>query len=162
MGHVGPMLPEGLDRRPVGKLARHVNLMGFNSIRLTYATYMYTRHANLTVAQSFRDLGLHKALKGLSKHNPHLIDLTLVEAQKAVVEEFGSHGLMVVLDCQVSKPMWCCANDDGNGFWGDKYFDPKDWLQALKMVATHYKDTPAVFDILIIFFLVDTILISFT
>lgn len=143
-GHVGPMLPEGLDQKPLSDIARHIALMGFNSVRLTYATFMYTRYANLTVVQSFRDLGLHAEIKRMYKYNPNLLGLTLIDAQKVVVDELGSHGVMVLLDCQVSKPIWCCNDDDGNGFWGDKYFNPQEWLHGLKMVATRYKNTPTV------------------
>lgn len=143
-GHVGPMLPEGLDKRPLSEIARRVALMGFNSVRLTYATYMYTRHASLTVAQSFQDLGLNEAIEGMQIHNPQILDMTLIEAQKAVVDELGLNGVMVLLDCQVSEPIWCCADGDGNGFWGDRNFKPEEWLNGLTMVAKRYKNSPTV------------------
>ncbi|XP_019160450.1 PREDICTED: uncharacterized protein LOC109157019 [Ipomoea nil] len=143
-GHLKPMLPEGLDKRPLSEIASHVANMGFNCVRMTWATYMFTRHANMTVAQSFGDLGLNDSIAGLTQHNPNLLSLNLVDAHKAVIEEVGRHGIMMVLDNQVSQPMWCCANEDGNGFFGDKYFDPKEWLQGLATVASLYKDTPMV------------------
>ncbi|XP_031124179.1 glycosyl hydrolase 5 family protein-like [Ipomoea triloba] len=143
-GHLKPMLPEGLDRRPLSEIASHVSHMGFNCVRITWATYMFTRHANVTVAKSFGDLGLNESIAGLAQHNPDLLSLSLVDAHKAVIEEVGRHGIMMVLDNQVSEPMWCCANNDGNGFFGDKYFDPKEWLQGLATVASLYKDTPMV------------------
>ncbi|WZZ19073.1 hypothetical protein YC2023_112162 [Brassica napus] len=41
------------------------------------------------------------------------------------------------LDNHLTKPGWCCANNDGNGFFGDKFFDPTVWTAALsKMAAT--------------------------
>ncbi|MCD7450298.1 hypothetical protein HAX54_005140 [Datura stramonium] len=136
------MLPEGLDQQPVSHIARHISLMGFNCVRLTWATYMFTRHSNLTVAESFTDNSLHHAMSGIAKKNPQLLGLTVVEAQRAVIEELGRHGVMSVLDNHVGKPMWCCGSDDGNGFWGDKYFQPKEWLKGLDIVATIYKDIP--------------------
>ncbi|XP_022873525.1 uncharacterized protein LOC111392407 isoform X5 [Olea europaea var. sylvestris] len=51
---------------------------------------------------------------------------------------------MVVLDNHVSLPTWCCSNNDGNGFFGDVNFDPKEWVQGLSIVARTYKDNPAV------------------
>ncbi|XP_059318807.1 glycosyl hydrolase 5 family protein-like [Lycium ferocissimum] len=145
--HLQTMLPEGLDQQPVSHIARHISLMGFNCVRLTWATYMFTRHSNLTVAQSFINNGLHDAMSGIAKKNPQLLGLTVVEAQKAVIEELGRHGVMSVLDNQVGEPMWCCAVDDGNGFWGDKYFQPKEWLKGLDIVAKRYKDLPMVIGI---------------
>ncbi|CAK9141953.1 unnamed protein product [Ilex paraguariensis] len=142
--HLEPMLPEGLDKKPLNQIARYVALMGFNCIRLTWATYMFTRHANLTVAQSFQDLGLVEAKVGIAKNNPDILGLTVVDAQKAVVEELGSHGVMVVLDNQVSQPMWCCGDTDGNGFFGDEHFNPREWLRSLAIVAKRFKDTPMV------------------
>nr|GME00468.1 glycosyl hydrolase 5 family protein-like isoform X2 [Ipomoea batatas] len=138
-GHLEPMLPEGLDRRPLSQIATHVSTMGFNCVRLTWATYMFTRYANMTVGQSFGDLGLTEAISGLASNNPNLLSLNLVDARKAVVEEIGRHGIMMVLDNHVSKPMWCCGDRDGNSFFGSVYFDPDEWLQGLAIVANIFK-----------------------
>ena len=44
---------------------------------------------------------------------------------------------MVILDNHLTKSGWCCANNDGNGFFGDNFFDPTVWTAALsKMAAT--------------------------
>ncbi|GAA0146234.1 hypothetical protein Leryth_025766 [Lithospermum erythrorhizon] len=142
--HLEPMLPEGLDKKPLNKIARHISSMGFNCVRLTWATHMFTRHANLTVSQNFHNLGLKDAISGIGKNNPELLSLTVVDAQKAVIEALGSHGVMVLLDNQVSRPMWCCDNHDGNGFFGDKYFGTIEWLLGLKIVARRYKNNPMV------------------
>lgn len=143
-GHVDPMLPQGLDKRPLSEIAKHIALTGFNSVRLTYATYMYTRHANLTVLESFRNLGLEESINGIQTNNPDILELTLVEAHKAVVDELALNGVMVLLDCHVSEPIWCCGENDGNGFWGDKNLQPQEWLHALTTVATMYKHNPMV------------------
>lgn len=143
-GHVGPMLPEGLDKRPLSEIARHVALTGFNNVRLTYASYMYTRYANRTVLESFRNLGLEASIRRIQIHNPTLLDLTLVEAHKTVVDALAMNGVMVLLDCQVSEPIWCCNDNDGNGFWGDKDLQSEEWLRALTIVAALYKHNPMV------------------
>ncbi|KAG8375044.1 hypothetical protein BUALT_Bualt10G0058700 [Buddleja alternifolia] len=142
--HLEPMLAEGLNKRPLVQIGRHVAQMGFNCVRLTWATYMFTRYANLTVTQSLSRLGLQDAVEGIARHNPDILNRTVVDAQRAVIEALGSQGVMVVLDNQVSQPMWCCSDNDGNGFFGDKYFDPKEWLQGLHIVAKRYKDTSMV------------------
>lgn len=142
--HLEPMLAEGLDKRPVGHIAKKVKNMGYNCVRLTWATYMFTRYATTTVAQSFHRLGLHDAADGIARYNPGFLNLTVVDAQRAVIEEIARNGIMVVLDNHVSKPKWCCSDDDGNGFFGDRNFDAKEWLRGLRIVAKRYKDTPMV------------------
>lgn len=142
--HLEPMLAEGLDKKPVGHITAHIKDMGYNCVRLTWATYMFTRYARTTVAQSFHRLGLREARIGIARNNPGFLNLTVVEAQQAVVEELVRKGLMVVLDNHVSQPMWCCGDHDGNGFFGDEDFDPNEWLRGLEIVAKRYKDTPMV------------------
>ncbi|KAG5593295.1 hypothetical protein H5410_043809 [Solanum commersonii] len=145
--HLQTMLPEGLDQQPINNIVKQISLMGFNCVRLTWATYMFTRNSNLTVAQSFANNGLHDAQLGIAQKNPQILGLTVFEAQRAVIEEMGRHGIMSVLDNHLSRPMWCCGNHDGNGFWGDEDFQPKEWLKGLDIVAKQYKDLPMVIGI---------------
>ncbi|KAG9445511.1 hypothetical protein H6P81_011639 [Aristolochia fimbriata] len=145
------MLAEGLDRKHVGDIASGVASLGFNCVRLTWATFMFTRthqlHASIsddlrisTVGESLRAHGLGETtLVNVTKHNPFMINLTLVEAYDEVVDALGAAGLMVVLDNHVSRPQWCCAEDDGNGFFGDEHFDPEEWLQGLVAVAKRFR-----------------------
>lgn len=142
ISHLQAMVVEGLHKRPLREIAGGITAMGFNCVRLTWATYMFTRpsYGNRSVAESLGGLGLSEAKEGVARNNPELLNLSLVEAYEAVVDELGRHGVMVVLDNHVSKPKWCCAEDDGNGFFGDKYFHPKEWLQGLAKVAHRFKD----------------------
>lgn len=96
------------------------------------------------MAQSFANNGLHDAQLGIAQKNPQILGLTVFEAQRAVIEEMGRHGIMSVLDNHLSRPMWCCGNHDGNGFWGDEDFQLKEWLKGLDIVAKKYKDLPMV------------------
>ncbi|KAL8556702.1 hypothetical protein ACS0TY_004238 [Phlomoides rotata] len=143
-GHLDAMLPEGLEKQRLTHIVDEIASMGFNCVRLTYATYMYTRHANVKVADSLRGLGLKDALVGMYQLNRGLLQLSVVDAQRAVIDALARKGVMVILDNHVSQPQWCCGNTDGNGFFGDKYFDPNEWLSGLHIAATRYKDTPAV------------------
>lgn len=36
--------------------------------------------------------------------------------------------IMVIFDNYVSKFKWCCFEGDGNGFWGDEFFDVDEWF----------------------------------
>ena len=46
---------------------------------------------------------------------------------------------MVVSDNHISQPRWCCDNNDGNGFFGDRYFDPQEWFQGISLAAQSLK-----------------------
>ena len=52
--------------------------------------------------------------------------------------------VMVILDNQISKPGWCCSNVDGNGFFGDEYFNGELWIDGLTKMATMFRDNPIV------------------
>lgn len=142
--HMKPMLAEGLDKRPLGLIVRQFASLGFNCVRLTWATHMFTRYSKKTVVQTFRDLKLTNAIAGLEKNNPRVLNLTVVDAFSTVINVIKSYGVMVVLDNHVSEPMWCCSNNDGNGFFGDKYFDGQEWLNGLSNVGQRYRKTPMV------------------
>ncbi|KAG9445510.1 hypothetical protein H6P81_011638 [Aristolochia fimbriata] len=140
------MVPEGLNKQPVDVIASRIAALGFNCVRLTWATFMFTNstYGQRTVTDSFLGLGLNKTLVEIAAHNPSLLSLTVLDAQKAVVDALGKAGVMVVLDNHVSLPQWCCAENDGNGFFGDIYFDPKVWKRGLRIVAGRYRGNPAV------------------
>lgn len=52
------------------------------------------------------------------------------------MSSLGANNVMVILDNHISKPGWCCSNFDGNGFFGDPYFNPDDWITGLTRMAT--------------------------
>ncbi|CAN6249088.1 unnamed protein product [Urochloa humidicola] len=144
--HLEPMLAEGLGKQPVGAIAVAVSSMGFNCVRLTWPTFLVTNasYGDVTVAESFRRLNLTESLAGITVNNPTFVDLKLLEALKAVVRTLGDAGVMVILDNHLSKPGWCCSNTDGNGFFGDTYFDPDVWVQGLKTMAETFAAFPNV------------------
>jgi hypothetical protein len=105
---------------------------------------MYTRHYEMTVEEALGMFNLDDALEGVRVHNPWILNMTVVDVQRKVVEELGSVGVMVVLDNHVSKPMWCCGYADGNGFFGDRFFNAKEWLKGLSIAAKLFKGNPNV------------------
>ncbi|KAL1551966.1 cellulase [Salvia divinorum] len=137
--HLEPMTAEGLDKKPIDDIIQKISGTGFNCIRFTWPTFMFTRpdYGNLKVSESLDKYNLSAAKAGIAKNNPQSLSMT-------VVGELGKNKLMVVLDNHVSRPTWCCAGNDDNGFFGDAYFDPKEWLQGLAAVATTYKGFPQV------------------
>lgn len=82
--HIDTMVTEGLSKQPLATITAYIAALGFNCVRLTYATYMVTREEflHLPVRQSLLNLGLKSAVDGILAHNPNVIDLTLVESFK--------------------------------------------------------------------------------
>ncbi|KAG5539602.1 hypothetical protein RHGRI_019965 [Rhododendron griersonianum] len=146
VGHLHTMVPEGLHKQPLTAIASHISSTGFNCVRLTWPTYMFTRpnYSSLTVAQSLDQWSLGDAKAGMARNNPSLLDVGVWDAQKAVIDGLGALDIMVVLDNHVSLPKWCCGGDDGNGFFGDEFFEPGEWLLGLTAVATRYLGNPTV------------------
>ncbi|KAK2640828.1 hypothetical protein Ddye_022591 [Dipteronia dyeriana] len=134
-----PMLAEGLHKKPLKDIVAKVVQLKFNCVRLTWATYMFTRFSENIVSQTFDILNLAQAKQGIAQNNPALLNMTHVQAFEAVVDELGRQGLMVVLDSHVSSPKWCCSDGDGNGFFGDADFDLSEWQLGLFIVAMHFR-----------------------
>ncbi|KAH6825042.1 hypothetical protein C2S53_006959 [Perilla frutescens var. hirtella] len=146
VSHLEPMIAEGLEKKPLNYIAKEIAALGFNCVRFTWPTYMFTRpdYGSLTVSNSLDIYNLSTAKAGIAQNNPQFLNMNVVELHKVVVDELGKNNLMVVLDNHVSIPGWCCGADNGNGFFGDANFNPQEWLQGLAAVARAYKANPAV------------------
>ncbi|XP_054808674.1 glycosyl hydrolase 5 family protein-like [Prosopis cineraria] len=146
VGHLSPMLVEGLDKSPLNEIVSQFHDKGFNCVRLSYSTYLFTRYANQSAAETLAGLDLPEAnvKAAIAKHNPWVLNMTHLEAYEAVVDALDKNGVMIIIDNHVIMPNWCCDRDDGNGFFGDRHFDPHEWLRGLDFVATHFKAKPHV------------------
>ncbi|KAE9454163.1 hypothetical protein C3L33_13939, partial [Rhododendron williamsianum] len=144
--HLEAVVAEGLSKQPVDLISKQIGSMGFNCVRLTWPLFLATNEslANLTVRKSFTRLGLIESVAGFQANNPSLIDLSLINAYQTVVSSLANNNVMVIIDNHISKPGWCCSNDDGSGFFGDQYFNPDLWIRGLTRMATMFKDTPNV------------------
>lgn len=63
---------------------------------------------------------------------------------QTVIQSLEKQNIMVIIDNHVSKPMWCCSGNDGNGFFGDVYFSVAEWQQGWTIMATLFHDSPNV------------------
>ncbi|KAK2414084.1 glycosyl hydrolase 5 family protein [Trifolium repens] len=142
--HLNAMIAEGLNRIPLEKLIAQLKDLGFNCVRYTWATHMFTRYSTYKVGENFDKLNLHGTRLGIKFYNPSLENVTVVDAFDFIMDEFGKQGMMVLVDNHVSDPQWCCGNNDGNGFFGDQHFDPLEWLEGLSNVANRVKGKPQV------------------
>ncbi|KAL3501106.1 hypothetical protein ACH5RR_035555 [Cinchona calisaya] len=138
--HLEVMVAEGLSKQPVDEISKSIVDMGFNCVRLTWPLFLFTNDtlASVTVRQSFQKLGLTESIAGFQANNPSIIDLSLINAYQAVVASLANNNVMIILDNHISKPGWCCSNFDGNGFFGDQYFNPDLWIKGLIKVATMF------------------------
>ncbi|GAB4846693.1 hypothetical protein Ancab_025699 [Ancistrocladus abbreviatus] len=139
--HLDAMVAEGLSHQPMDAISKKIVAMGFNCVRLTWPTFLAVNDtmASYTVRQSFLSNGLSRFIPSLQANNPSLVELPLMKAFQEVVSNLGENSLMVILDNHVSKPTWCCSDNDGNGFFGDRYFNPDLWLKGLTKMTTMFK-----------------------
>ncbi|KNA25695.1 hypothetical protein SOVF_003180 [Spinacia oleracea] len=145
--HLDLAVAEGLTKQPVDVISKKIKDLGFNCVRFTWPLYLATNNslASSTVRQSFTNAGISKdVVANLQANNPSIVDLSLINAFKAVVGSLSNNKVMVILDNHISKPGWCCADSDGNSFFGDKYFNPNLWVKGLTKMATLFKDNPFV------------------
>ncbi|BAT97907.1 hypothetical protein LR48_Vigan11g036200 [Vigna angularis] len=143
-GHLQPMMPEGLDKRPLKEIVGELVKRNFNCVRLTYAIYMWTRFSHENVSANLASLDVPEVVEGIAKNNPSVLSMTHIQTFHAVVQELGAQNVKVLLDNHVSEPMWCCNDDDENGFFHDRHFNPQEWVLGLTMAAEHFNGNPAV------------------
>lgn len=80
--HIDAVLAEGLSKQPLDAISKRIVSMGFNCVRFTWPTFLFTSDSlgALTVRQSFQNLNLSQALAGIQYNNPFIIDLPLRKA----------------------------------------------------------------------------------
>ncbi|KAJ8645793.1 hypothetical protein MRB53_007541 [Persea americana] len=141
--HLEVMAAEGLNKQPLDAISKRIGTMGFNCVRLTWPLFMVTNSTlgSITFRKSLQNLGLAESIAGVQVNNPGLLDLPVLQVFQAVVSNLGDNNIMVILDNHISKPGWCCSQSDGNGFFGDRYFNPDSWLTGLTKMATMFNTT---------------------
>jgi hypothetical protein len=142
-GHMETLMPEGLQHNSIENIVLLIKKMNMTCVRLLYSVDV-TLSSNLTAYQSLSRLNLTTALQGFIENNPLLINTSVSNVFDAVLNTLGKYNILVLFDNCVSKAMWCCNNDDGNGFWGDRYFDVQQWINSLRFMAQKTVDRPYV------------------
>ncbi|KAK0610151.1 glycoside hydrolase superfamily [Bombardia bombarda] len=152
-GAADVMIPEGLQYQSIATIVGKVKSLGMNAIRLTYAIQMIDEiYSNggkdITLQKAFTQaLGATNGPKVLAKvlaKNPEFTaSTTRLEVFDAVAAESAKQQIYIHLDNHISKGMWCCSTDDGNSWWGDKYFSTANWTRGLAYMAEHGTSWPA-------------------
>jgi hypothetical protein len=142
-GTMETLMPEGLQHNSIENIVLLIKQMNMTCVRLTYSIEVFLS-SNITAYQSLSRLNLTSALQGFIENNPSLINATVSNVFDAVLNTLGKNNILVLFDNHVSKAMWCCSNNDGNGFWGDRYFDVEQWINGVKFMAQKTVDRPYV------------------
>jgi hypothetical protein len=156
------MLPEGLQYSSVASIVSKVKSLGMNVIRLTFAIQMIDEYyangeKDTPIGQSIRTaLGEANGTKILAQvlaQNPtftanttrlevrslisHFLRLVSISSQvfDAVIKECNTQGIYVHLDNHMSRAAWCCGTEDGNAWFGDRYFNVENWRRGLVFMA---------------------------
>ncbi|OLN81847.1 Endoglucanase E1 [Colletotrichum chlorophyti] len=147
-GHQEPMIPEGLQYQSIKHIVKKIAQTGFNSVRLTFASEMVDdiveRGGDVTLKATLQKaLGPENGTAVMNQiidKNPGFNESTKrLEIWDAVAAELARQNLYLHLDNHMSKAGWCCYPDDGNGWFGDTYFNTSNWVRSLSFMAEHGK-----------------------
>lgn len=150
-GHQEIMIPEGLQHSSIQDIVAWFPKFGLNSVRLTFAIEMIDDYLanspNQTLERSvINALGQENGTKVLDQifhYNPQFTkNTTRLQVWDAVGKELSKRNVIIHLDNHVSKAFWCCADDDGNGWFGEKFFNVANWKRGLAFMAKHVRTSP--------------------
>ncbi|KAF2270001.1 glycoside hydrolase [Lojkania enalia] len=150
-GHQETMIPEGLQHASIEDIVAWFPRFGLNSVRLTFAIEMiddiFSNSPNQTLEKSVLNALGEKngtiVLNQILERNPQLTkETTRLEVFDSVAKEFAKKNIIVHLDNHVSKAFWCCGENDGNGWFGEEYFDVKKWIRGWSYITKHVKNWP--------------------
>ena len=120
----------GLDRVQRGNLAKTIARHGFNSVRLPFSLWM-TRQTAPVPDQYLAA-------------NPDLSGATPLQVYHACVEALTGAGLVVIPNCHMLDPGWCCSEADGNGLWFNDRWPAARFFAAWQDMAARHKSNPLV------------------
>ncbi|KAF4629419.1 hypothetical protein G7Y89_g8726 [Cudoniella acicularis] len=143
-GAADTMIPEGLQYQSIATIISGIKSLGLNVIRLTFAIEMIDDIYNggdKTLLYTFQNaLGTANGLaiyNSVIKNNPSFgASTTRVQVFDAIAAECKKQGIYVHLDNHISKAEWCCSLTDGNGWFGDTYFNVTNWKRGLSYMVS--------------------------
>jgi aryl-phospho-beta-D-glucosidase BglC (GH1 family) len=123
----------GLDRTDRHTLARRIASHGFNSVRLPFSLWMTEQTAPVPAEY----LAANPDLAGGSGSTP-------MQVYDACVEALTEAGLIVIPNCHILDPGWCCSGDDQNGLWFNDRWPAERFFAAWQGLAARYASNPLV------------------
>lgn len=124
------MTPGGLDYRHRDQIAAQIAAWGFNSVRFPFAL------TTVTAAEPVPD--------SLIAANPDLRGHTPWQVYQACVQALTGAGLMVIPNCHLLSPGWCCSESDGNGLWWNSGWPSAAFTTTWIKVAMAFAGDPLV------------------
>lgn len=146
------MIPEGLQYSSIADIVAKIKSLDYNSVRMGWATEMVDdildNGGDVSIKDTmFKALGPELAPSTISQildHNPNFTkNTTRLEVWDAVATELHKQKLHLVFNNHVSKATWCCSPEDGNGWFGDTYFDVAKWKRSLAYMAKYTAKWPS-------------------
>ena len=121
-------VPAGLDRVNLGALAKLIAAQGFNCVRFPFSLWMLEQTAPVP--------------RQYLAANPDLHGFTPIEVYDACVKALTGEGLIVIPNCHLLDPGWCCNNDDSNGLWFNDRFPAAKFTAAWQEITRRYASNP--------------------
>jgi endoglucanase len=140
------MIPEGLQHSSIQDIVSWFPKLGLNSVRMPFAIEMVDDYLANSTNQTLEKSVLRaipgsngtSVLNSILRNNPQFTkDTTRLQVWDAVGKELSRQGIAIHLDNHVSKAFWCCGENDGNGWFGEKFFDVEKWKRGLAFMAKH-------------------------
>lgn len=130
--HLEMLVNNGLDRVPMKYVAKVIKHMGFNHVRMNYASFMHKKEAD---GKGFIPVPDPKLIAA----NPELENLSAMEVFDKCVEALTDEGLLVIVNRHMGEAGWCCTGCDGSELWYGRGYTIDDWLESLTFMADRYK-----------------------
>ncbi|CAN9187098.1 unnamed protein product [Alternaria alternata] len=153
-GHQEIMIPEGLQHSSVEDIVSWFPKLGLNSVRMPFAIEMVDDYLENSPDQTLEKSVLNAipgtngtdVLNSILEKNPQFTkNTTRLQVWNAVGKELSRQGVIIHLDNHVSKAFWCCGDDDGNGWFGEKDFDVEKWKRGLAFMTKFGKENWSTF-----------------
>jgi endoglucanase len=123
-------VPPGLDRVDRNALAETIAGLGFNSVRFPFSVWMTEQTA--PVPDQYLSA------------NPDLYGSTPMQVYDACVAALTGAGLIVIPNCHMLYPGWCCTDIDNNGLWYNDNWPAARFMAAWRDIAARYASNPLV------------------
>ncbi|KAM5385729.1 hypothetical protein ACJZ2D_000928 [Fusarium nematophilum] len=142
------MIPEGLQYSSIADIVAKIKSLKMNSVRMGWATEMIDdildNGGDVTLKETMaRVLGAEHGeiiVSQILERNPQFTEnTTRLQVWDAVAAELHRAQLHMIVNNHLSKAIWCCSPDDGNGWFDDTYFDVVKWKRSLAFMAKHAK-----------------------
>lgn len=143
------MIPEGLEYKSVDDILDSLQDIGFNFIRMGYASEMVDQvydggGTDVTLHKALRDalgrLRGYDVFQDILSHNQGWNEnTTRFEAWSDIIHKAAQRKIYIHPDLHVGKASWCCSEFDGNAWFDDFNFPVYNWTRALRYVAEFAK-----------------------